>query len=143
MLDHIYVCAYIFRMTIKPDTLFPMLADPTRLRVLLLLTAEDELCVCELTQALALSQPKVSRHLAHLRKSGLLESRRAGQWMYYRLNPALPDWALAILQQTLSGNRQAAPFSTDQHALGDMADRPGYAECCPSARPVPDAPPRH
>ena len=129
MLDHIYVCSYIHRMAIKPDTLFRMLADPTRLRVLLLLTAEDELCVCELTHALALSQPKVSRHLAHLRESGLLESRRAGQWIYYRLNPALPDWAQVILQQTLSGNRQAAPFSTDQHALGDMPERPG-AVCC-------------
>ncbi len=116
-------------MTINPDTLFRMLADPTRLRVLLLLTAEDELCVCELTHALALSQPKISRHLAHLRESGLLESRRAGLWMYYRLNPALPEWALSILQQTLSGNREVAPFSTDHHALGDMPNRPGAA-CC-------------
>ena len=116
-------------MAINPDTLFRMLADPTRLRVLLLLTAEDELCVCELTHALSLSQPKISRHLAHLRESGLLESRRAGLWMYYRLTPALPEWALAILQQTQSGNREVAPFSTDHHTLGDMPNRPGAA-CC-------------
>lgn len=116
-------------MAINPYTLFRMLADPTRLRLLLLLTAENELCVCELTHALDLSQPKISRHLAHLRESGLLEARRAGQWMYYRINPALPEWTAVILQETLSGNREHAPFSTDHHALAEMPNRPGAA-CC-------------
>ena len=129
MFAHIYVWAYIYGMVINPYTLFRMLADPTRLRLLLLLTAEDELCVCELTHALDLSQPKISRHLAHLRESGLLEARRAGQWMYYRLSPTLPEWTAVILQETLSGNREHAPFSSDQHALAEMPNRPGAA-CC-------------
>jgi len=61
--------------------------------------------LCELTRALELSQPKISRHLVHLRESSLLLSHRAGQWMYYRINPSLPDWTQSILQQTLAGNR--------------------------------------
>ena len=116
-------------MILDADTLFRMLADPTRLRITLLLTAEGELCVCELTHALGLSQPKISRHLAHLRESSLVQSRRAGQWMYYRINPGLPDWAESILQQTLAGNAQVAPFGDDHRVLADMANRPG-ASCC-------------
>jgi ArsR family transcriptional regulator len=116
-------------MHIDAETLFRMLADPTRLRILILLTAEGELCVCELTRALGLSQPKISRHLAHLRESSLLRSHRAGQWMYYRINPSLPDWAQSILQQTLAGNRDTQPFIEDRHGLDDMPNRPG-TRCC-------------
>ena len=116
-------------MALDADTLFRMLADPTRLRITLLLTAEGELCVCELTHALGLSQPKISRHLAHLRESSLVQSRRAGQWMYYRINPGLPDWALSILQHTLAGNRHTQPFVEDHRVLTDMANRPGTS-CC-------------
>ncbi|MGB5261668.1 MAG: metalloregulator ArsR/SmtB family transcription factor [Gammaproteobacteria bacterium] len=118
-------------MAINTETLFRMLADPTRLRIIMLLTAGEELCVCELTHALALSQPKISRHLALLRESGLLQSRRAGQWMYYRINPALPDWARVVLQHTLAGNRKTPPFVEDQRVLADMPNRPG-ATCCAS-----------
>ena len=116
-------------MSFDADTLFRMLADPTRLRITLLLTAEGELCVCELTHALGLSQPKISRHLAHLRESSLVQSRRAGQWMYYRINPGLPDWAESILQQTLAGNQHTQPFVEDHRVLTGMADRPGTS-CC-------------
>ena len=116
-------------MSIEAEILFRMLADATRLRIALLLTAEGELCVCELTHALGLSQPKISRHLAHLRESRLLLSRRAGQWMYYRINPDLPAWADSILQQTLAGNAQQSPFVDDHRVLAEMANRPG-APCC-------------
>ena len=116
-------------MTPDTDTLFRMLADPTRLRILMLLQREGVLCVCELTHALNLSQPKISRHLAHLRESGLLRAERQGQWMYYRTDPALPEWAENILQQTLIGNANAEPFLNDHHILGNMSNRPGAA-CC-------------
>jgi ArsR family transcriptional regulator len=116
-------------MTIDADALFHMLADTTRLRMLMLLAAEGELCVCELTHALDLSQPKISRHLAHLRESGLLVTRRAGQWMYYHINPALHDWAQGIVQNTLEGNRDSRPFVDDHRVLKDMPNRPGTA-CC-------------
>ena len=116
-------------MTVDTETLFRMLADSTRLRILLLLQQHGELCVCELTHALKLSQPKISRHLAHLRESGLLLASRTGQWMYYRINPALPAWAQAILQTTLEGNTDSTPFSADRRMLEAMPERPGTS-CC-------------
>jgi ArsR family transcriptional regulator len=64
--------------------LFKALADPTRLRILgLLLTGE--VCVCDLHESLRISQPKASRHLAYLRRVGLVETRREGLWIYYRM----------------------------------------------------------
>ena len=65
--------------------LFRAFADPTRLRILNLLREQDELCVCDLCNVLGESQPKVSRHLATLRAAGIVESRRDGSWVYYRL----------------------------------------------------------
>jgi ArsR family transcriptional regulator, arsenate/arsenite/antimonite-responsive transcriptional repressor len=67
----------------KPAFLFQTLSDSTRLRLLNLL-GNDEICVCELTDTLRVVQPKVSRHLAHLKRAGLVEARRDGKWMYYR-----------------------------------------------------------
>ena len=116
-------------MHIEADSLFRMLADTTRLRTLMLLQEKGELCVCELTHALDLSQPKISRHLAQLRETELLLTQRRGQWMYYRINPTLPEWAHTILQQTQAGNAEAEPFRSDLYALQQMPNRPGAA-CC-------------
>jgi len=116
-------------MNLDADTLFRLLGDLTRLRVVMLLQQAGELCVCELTHTLDLSQPKISRHLAHLREGGLLLTRRDGLWMYYRINPDLPGWAQDILQATLAGNAASDPFQDDQRALADMPNRPGAA-CC-------------
>jgi ArsR family transcriptional regulator, arsenate/arsenite/antimonite-responsive transcriptional repressor len=66
------------------ETLFKALADATRLRILgLLLTGE--VCVCDIHESLKIPQPKTSRHLAYLRRSGLVETRREGLWIHYRL----------------------------------------------------------
>jgi len=111
------------------DTFFKMLSDSTRLRCLLLMQAEGELCVCELTHALNLSQPKISRHLAHLREAGVLVARRNGTWMNYRINPDLDGWALSIIQQTLDGVRESESFISDRKLLDAMTDRPGLV-CC-------------
>jgi ArsR family transcriptional regulator len=62
---------------------FRILSDPTRLRLLNLLR-DGEVCVCDLTDTLRVVQPKVSRHLAQLKRIGLIEARREGKWMYYR-----------------------------------------------------------
>ena len=83
---------------------FKLLADETRLNIVMLLACKGELCVCELTESLQLSQPKISRHLALLRSSAVLSDQRKGQWVYYRLNPALPDWAKQILTIISSQN---------------------------------------
>lgn len=68
-----------------PVNLFKALADETRLRILALLLMEDELCVCDIIAALKLPQSTVSRHLAYLRKAGLVNDRRCGLWMYYSI----------------------------------------------------------
>lgn len=66
--------------------LFKTLADETRLRILMLLYAEGELCVCDIIAALLLPQSTVSRHLATLKKSATLLDRREGLWIYYSIN---------------------------------------------------------
>ena len=65
-------------------SVYAALADPTRLRILSLL-GDGEICVCHIHASLDVPQPTASRHLAYLRKSGLVEARREGIWMHYRL----------------------------------------------------------
>ena len=116
-------------MSMDPVELFKQLSDTTRLRCLSLLVSEDELCVCELTGALGLSQPKISRHLAQLRESGAVQSRRAGHWVHYRLHEDLPVWAVQIIQGMQAGTASREPYCTDLRALQNMSNRPGTA-CC-------------
>lgn len=68
------------------EMIFRALAEPTRLRILNLLQ-DGELCVCELVSVLDVPQPTASRHLAYLRKAGLVIARKEGLWHYYRLLP--------------------------------------------------------
>jgi ArsR family transcriptional regulator len=81
-------------------SVYAALADPTRLRILSLLS-EDEICVCHIHASLDVPQPTASRHLAYLRKSGLVETRREGSWMHYRLarlqNPVIAAIVKAAL----------------------------------------------
>ncbi len=116
-------------MNITAEQLFHALSDPTRLRSLVLLQREGELCVCELTHALGVVQPKVSRHLAQLREAGIVADRRQGQWVYYRLHPELPGWMLEVLSATAAGIAATLPFDADHTALCEMPNRPG-ARCC-------------
>ena len=81
------------------EAAFKALADATRLRILgLLLTGE--VCVCHIHESLRIPQPKASRHLAYLRKAGLVEARREGLWMYYRLAP-VSDPVLRAIADTV------------------------------------------
>jgi ArsR family transcriptional regulator len=109
---------------LTPTTVFKCLSDETRARMTLLIAHEGELCVCELTCALDEIQPKISRHLAQLRSCGLLEDRRQGQWVYYRLHPHLPDWVHQMLQTTLSANQHwLAPNSQRLEAMRNRPER--------------------
>ena len=112
----------------NPVQFYKCLADETRLRCLLLIAQEEELCVCELTQAIDEIQPKVSRHLAQLRKCELLLDRRQGQWVFYRINPDLPDWAKAVLSGTLASNHVF--LAKNIRRLNKMGDRPARAQTC-------------
>jgi ArsR family transcriptional regulator len=82
------------------DVLFRALADPTRLRLVNLM-GNREICVCYFVEILGMSQPKISRHLAYLRRAGIVTSRRNGKWMHYRLSIPKDETAAAILQETV------------------------------------------
>ncbi|WP_019592984.1 MULTISPECIES: metalloregulator ArsR/SmtB family transcription factor [unclassified Thioalkalivibrio] len=117
-------------MSLKPTDLFNLLADETRLRSLLLMQAEGELCVCELTHSLEMSQPKVSRHLAALRQHKVVRTRRESNWIYYRISSDLPEWAGATLQAAERASAGAEPYAGDRSRL---ATAPSRAEFLDSA----------
>jgi ArsR family transcriptional regulator len=75
----------------KPTGLLKAFADPVRLRILNLLADRDEVCVCHLHDALEVPQPTVSRHLAYLRKHGVVATRKEGLWVHYRLAKPTSD----------------------------------------------------
>lgn len=106
----------------EPLSFFKCLSDETRLRIMMLVFQEQSLCVCELTAALAESQPKISRHLAQLRGCGLLQDSRQGQWIYYRIADDLPAWAVTILTITAAEDNQQT--QTDKTRLRQMKNRP-------------------
>lgn len=107
---------------LTPVRFFKCLGDETRLNMTLLIAKEGELCVCELMAALKESQPKISRHLAQLRNSGVLEDVRRGQWVFYSLAKTLPDWA----RKTVTSVSQSStdPLHTLQSNLAAMENRP-------------------
>jgi DNA-binding transcriptional ArsR family regulator len=111
-----------------PTELFKALADETRVRITQQIVREGELCVCELTAALEQSQPKISRHLALLRSSGLLQDRRAGQWIYYRVHPQLPTWVTHTLTQLLLADDPQ--LTKDTERLLGMRSRPERQSLC-------------
>tara|TARA_R110002050_G_scaffold269917_2_gene412613 strand:- start:158162 stop:158512 length:351 start_codon:yes stop_codon:yes gene_type:complete len=116
-------------MDLQADDFYSALSHPMRLRALVLLKQEGELCVCELTHALNLAQPVISRHLAQLKEAGLLLSRRQGLWVYYRVSNQLPEWIMGIIQTTVSGVSNTSPYQDDRKALAAMLDRPNQT-CC-------------
>jgi len=73
------------------------LADPTRLRIIRLLSGREELCVCEIVDALGVPQYSVSRHLGVLKAAGLVVGRRQGRWMHYAVDPRLSDQERGIV----------------------------------------------
>ncbi len=94
------------------DLLFRALADRTRLRLLNLI-ANKEICVCYFVEILGISQPKISRHLAYLRRAGIVAARRQGRWMHYRLQTPRDAVASAILNETLAHLRQIPDMRGD------------------------------
>jgi ArsR family transcriptional regulator len=128
ILPNISVKAYIARMsrTAKPFDmvqLFAALADPTRLRLLNLMNGR-EVCVCYFVEILKQGQPKISRHLAYLRRAGIVEARREGKWMHYRIERPADLRAASILDATLKS------FGVDRNMQADLA-RLGKACCEP------------
>lgn len=122
-----FICSS-FMLT--PTLLCKCLADETRLRCLTLLHTEGKLCVCELTWALDLLQPKISRHLALLRQNQILLDSREGQWVYYQLNPNLPEWAATLIGIATQQFALDAIPQQDKQRLQGMTERPDTIRCC-------------
>ncbi len=98
---------------ITPEEFTKALSDQTRLRILILLTQVEELCVCQLTEALEMIQPKISRHLAILREKEILLDKRQDQWIFYSLHPKLADWCRQTILALASGSTNLQPYKTD------------------------------
>jgi len=104
-------------------TLFAALADPTRLRLLNLMDGR-EVCVCYFVEILKQGQPKISRHLAYLRKAGIVEARRDGKWMHYRIERPYDARALSILDTTLQSLKGDKDMQTDLARLSKACCEP-------------------
>ena len=115
-------------------TLFAALADNTRLRLLNLM-AGREVCVCYFVEILRQSQPKISRHLAYLRKAGIVSARREGKWMHYRISVPADAGVAAILDAALASLRSNPQMQADLARLA-------RACCTPQKLVVPEGAPR-
>ena len=103
--------------------LFAALADPTRLRLLNLMNGR-EVCVCYFVEILKQPQPKISRHLAYLRRAGIVAARREGKWMHYRIEPPTDPAARSILNATLKSFHAGKEMQTDLARLGHACCEP-------------------
>ena len=117
------------------ERVFKALADTTRLRILALL-GNNEVCVCHMHDSLDLPQPTVSRHLAYLRRSGLVEARRDGVWMHYQVSRSLSPLVRGIVGAAIDALRQVPAANEDrrqfQRAFGQLyvLDSPAGGACC-------------
>ena len=112
---------------------YAALADENRLRLLYLMK-EGEICVCYLQGVLQTNQPKISRHLAYLKRAGLVEARRDGKWMHYRLKK-LESSQENVLSETLQRLEKEALIRKDAQRLKQI-------QCCPSRYGIPSVGPK-
>ena len=117
------------------EKVFKALADKTRLRILALL-GRNEVCVCHIHDSLGLPQPTVSRHLAYLRRSGLVAVRRDGVWMHYRVSQSLDPVILGVVSVAVEALKHVPAAAEDrrqfQRSFGDLyvLNSPAGGTCC-------------
>ena len=117
------------------ESIFKALADKTRLRILALL-GENEVCVCHIHDSLGLPQPTVSRHLAYLRRAGLVDVRRDGVWMHYQvarsLNPNVQTVVNAAVDAVTKVPATALDRKQFQRNFGELyvLPTPTGGSCC-------------
>ena len=109
------------------EIVFAALADQTRFRILNLLS-EGELCVCDVMSVLKEPQSKVSRHLAYLRRAGLVEARKEGLWMYYQLAKPSTQTFQSILKALRHAHSDFAELKKDRTEF--HKNKRGLVACC-------------
>lgn len=97
--------------------IYKALADETRLRILVLLLEQGELCICDLMNALDMPQSTVSRHVAYMKNTGWLNDRRGGVWMYYSIKPGLDSFMTALAALTREHLTSVAVVGGDRQRL--------------------------
>ena len=102
---------------------FAALGDTTRLRLLNLMGGR-EICVCYFVEILGQPQPKISRHLAYLRRAGMVAARREGKWMHYRIVMPGNEGAAKVLQQTLAWLSDDKSMQSDRARLSRACCKP-------------------
>src|SRR4030088_1931230 len=105
------------------ELLFKALADRTRLRLINLM-GDHEICVCFLVEVLKMSQPKISRHLAYLRRAGVVSARREGKWMHYRLVEPPDSHAANIFREVRAGLANDPAMKSDRARLEKICCAP-------------------
>jgi ArsR family transcriptional regulator len=115
--------------------LFAALSDRTRLRLLNLMDGR-EVCVCYFVEILGQSQPKISRHLAYLRRVGVVAARREGKWVHYKIVVPADSGAAKILRETLAVLREDKAMQTDLNRLNKSCCVPHKASALNGA-PMP------
>ncbi len=108
---------------IPHTAVFASLSNKTRLRCLYLAAIHDEVCVCEVVDALGIPQPTISKAFKTLKDAGLVTDRRDANWTYYRLNDAAPAWVTEIIDSTIEGLATAAPYLDDENRFATSAMR--------------------
>jgi ArsR family transcriptional regulator, arsenate/arsenite/antimonite-responsive transcriptional repressor len=109
------------------ENLFKALADQTRLRLISLI-GDSEVCVCFLVEILKTSQPKISRHLAYLRRAQIVAARREGKWMHYRLTEPPDEHAKRIFREVRTSLTEHPELQRDRERLERV--------CCAVQLPV-------
>ena len=109
------------------EFLFKALADHTRLRLINLI-GPSEVCVCFLVSVLKTSQPKISRHLAYLRRAGIVAARREGKWMHYRLTDPPDEHAARIFREVRDALAEHPDLQRDRARLMQV--------CCAAQLPA-------
>jgi ArsR family transcriptional regulator len=109
--------------------IFKALGDETRLRIMALLVNDQELCVCDIMAALDLPQSTVSRHLSYLRNAGLVDDRRQGVWMYYRINREKIEHASDVFNLLTAMLFELDQTANDQRRLKDFLATKGKVSC--------------
>ncbi|NQV70405.1 MAG: metalloregulator ArsR/SmtB family transcription factor [Pseudohongiella sp.] len=116
-------------MHIEKTKVFSALSNEVRLRCVYLLATNEEICVCELVEALQINQPSASKALASLKGTGLVRDRRDANWIYYQLRSDLPSWLNEVINAVVDDLAGEKICKADERRFRRLATRPRELAC--------------